>query len=342
MLCGVLLYGRNTLQLVLKVIAMNRIKKWLEISRWVMGMWFISGASVVQSAELASLLASHYQKVSDQVHAFVGELDDPNQTNQGFISNSTIVVTDTSVVVVDPGSSLAVGQALIKEIRKITDKPVSHVINTHHHADHWLGNHAFSLLNPKPSIIGHKNMAQAARDIAEQRIEFFGKLTQGANKGTQVVLPEQWIETDTTLTVGKTRIQLLHPAHAHTLGDLAVYLPDAQILITGDILFQGRTPGFQDASPAGNLATLKAFKQLAIKKIVPGHGPVSDTAALDDMIVYIETLQQQVQHFTEQGLEHYEMLDKIDMGKFKSMSGFDTRFSGNVRKVYMELEASSF
>ena len=67
----------------------------------------------------------------------------PTPANQGMMSNVTFVVTSAGVVILDSGSSLQIGQMVIRMIRRITPLPVVAVFNSHHHGDHWLGNHAF-------------------------------------------------------------------------------------------------------------------------------------------------------------------------------------------------------
>ena len=57
--------------------------------------------------------------------------------------NSTVIVGDNGVILVDSGGTAEVGQHIAAAVRRITDKPVTHVVNTHHHGDHYLGNVAF-------------------------------------------------------------------------------------------------------------------------------------------------------------------------------------------------------
>ena len=57
--------------------------------------------------------------------------------------NSTVIVGDKGVILVDSGGSDEVGRHIATAVRRITDKPVTHVVNTHHHGDHYLGNVAF-------------------------------------------------------------------------------------------------------------------------------------------------------------------------------------------------------
>lgn len=294
------------------------------------------------AAPLPGLNNPNLSKVSEKVYALIGDMDVPNEFNDGFICNSVFLITDKGVIVIDPGGSLQVGNMIIQQIRSITDKPITHVFNTHHHADHWMGNHAFSQLKPRPKILGHQVMQDTAVEIADQWLKIIFDLTKGKNKGTVAVFPDTIVRGDEILSIDGMKLQLFHPPHAHTKGDLAIYLPQEKILLPGDILFYIRTPGFQDASPLGNLQALIDLKTLEFDKIVPGHGPVTDKAGMDYMIEYVQLLHEQVAKYFEEGLYDFEMKDKIDVGKYQTMSGFKDRFGINVNRMFLEVEARSF
>jgi glyoxylase-like metal-dependent hydrolase (beta-lactamase superfamily II) len=289
-----------------------------------------------------SLNHPNLTKVSERVYALIGDMDDPNERNQGFICNSTFVITDEGVVVVDPGGSVQVGRMIIAEIRKLTDKPITHVINTHHHADHWMGNHAFDEVKPRPAILAHAVMRETAGEIGERWLGIIADMTKGSNKGTRVVLPHKTVRGGETLKIGGLTFVLHHPGHAHTKGDLAVFIPEERVLIAGDILFYLRTPGFQDASPLGNARALRELLALDAERIVPGHGPVTDKSGIHYMLDYITLLHAEVKKFYEQGLTDYDMKDKLNVGKYRDMSGFKNRFGINVNRMYLEVEANSF
>lgn len=297
--------------------------------------------SSIVSASQPSLSNPNLVKLSQSVYALIGEMAVPNEKNQGFISNSVFIITAQGVVVVDPGGSRQIGEMVIAEIRKVTSKPITHIINTHHHADHWMGNDAFGQLVPRPAILGHEWMRAQANEIGEQWLKIMGDMTKGANKGTQVVLPDMSLSGNETLNIGGTSFRFFHPPHAHTRGDIAVYLAAESVLIAGDIHFYKRTPGFQDASPVGNLRALRELSKLKPEHVIPGHGPVTDMQGLKYMIDYIELLHDEVTRLYEEGLEDFEMKDKIRIGDFNKMSGFKSRFGINVNRMFLEVEAES-
>lgn len=280
-------------------------------------------------------------QVSKNVFALIGDMDVPNEKNDGFICNSAFVITNDGVVVIDPGGSVQIGRMIINEIKKHTNKPVTHVFNTHHHADHWMGNQAFAELKSKPIIMGHPVMKDTALEIGNRWIKIISDMTKAKNKGTKVVLPNKLLQGDEVLKIGGTIFSLYHPEHAHTKGDIALYLPQEKVLITGDVLFYLRTPGFQDASPLGNQKALQKLQKLDINKVIPGHGPVTDKKGLRYMLDYISLLHKEVKHYFDKDLEGYEMKNKIDVKSFKNMSGFKERFGINVNRMYLEVEENN-
>ena len=82
-------------------------------------------------------------KINDRVYVLLGPIQHANRINQGYMINSTVIVGDKGVILVDSGGSDEVGRHIATAVRRITDKPVTHVVNTHHHGDHYLGNMAF-------------------------------------------------------------------------------------------------------------------------------------------------------------------------------------------------------
>ena len=83
-------------------------------------------------------------EVAPGVYVIHGPVGYPTPENQGFMNNPSFLVTDAGVIVVDPGSSVQTGEMVLRQVRKVTDKPLLAVFNTHVHGDHWLGNQALS------------------------------------------------------------------------------------------------------------------------------------------------------------------------------------------------------
>jgi len=288
-------------------------------------------------AGVPNLSNPNLHKINQQVYVLIGDLDQQTPENQGFNSNIIFFITSSSVVVVDPGSSVRIGRMAINEIKKITNKPVTYVINSHFHPDHWLGNQAFSELTPQPKIIAHHNMKVMANKTSSRAIKRLNVMTQGAHADTKAVLPSTLVNGGEIFNIGGLTLKLIHPQHAHTNGDLMVYVPELKTIATGDVFFNKRTPGLQHANTKGNAQTLNMLVQLDIMHVIPGHGPITNKRGLDYMRNYLAILYKEVKKYYVQGLTDREMMDKIDVGKYREMSGFKNRFPVNVNAMYQQV-----
>ena len=83
-------------------------------------------------------------RINDRVYVLLGPVQHANRLNQGYMINSTVIVGDKGVILIDSGGTEQVGRHISTAGGRITDKPVTHVVNTHHHGDHYLGNVAFT------------------------------------------------------------------------------------------------------------------------------------------------------------------------------------------------------
>ena len=107
------------------------------------------------------------QKVHADTYVIHGPQGLPSVENQSFMNNPAWIVTADGVVVIDPGSSVQAGRMVMAQLKKTTQKPVTHVFNTHVHGDHWLGNQAVLDVWPKASIIAHPDKIKQTKDGAD-------------------------------------------------------------------------------------------------------------------------------------------------------------------------------
>jgi glyoxylase-like metal-dependent hydrolase (beta-lactamase superfamily II) len=234
----------------------------------------------------------------------------PAETAQ--YSSSLIVIQDDHVVVVDTRESPAAAHALLRDIRELTDKPVSIVINTHWHGDHVYGNQVFAEAFPDVRILAHphtrtklesdgeaqrvasverhrKNAARWRRWIesgqtdsghrlsAEERAEVERGITRADFDAEALETVRITLPTDTVATLrvlrGRREIQVIHPGPAHTNGDLVVYLPEEHLLAAGDLVEQG-FPYFGDGTVVGSAWALDRLALLDVERVLPSHARV--------------------------------------------------------------------
>jgi cyclase len=244
------------------------------------------------------------------------------------IGNSTFIVGEDDVIVVDSGFSRSTGQAILAALRKITEKPVSFVINTHWHADHIFGNQVFRAAFTRARFVAHpatragvitgemeyreanrpktlarigELKAQATRSDAEhqelQRAEMQIEGWQG-----DYVLPDLLVDSRLTIMQGTRLVHVMHLGEANTKGDLVIHLPAERIAISGDMAITPMQFAFS-SSPRKWIATLDALAAIDVATIVPGHGPVqTDRRYIGDLQAMLRSVVEQVDAGIKAGL----------------------------------------
>lgn len=231
-----------------------------------------------------------------------------------FDANNLFIINERDVIVVDSNFSLASTREVLAELRKLTDKPVRYVINTHWHDDHITGNQVYREAFPGVEFIGHESalvdmagmgaknrkglqdntpkLIKLFRDQVEKKKNLAGQdLTEEERasylkdaglleryleslSGLQIIAPTLTVKESLTLRRGARTIEILHAGRGHTPADLIVYLPQEGILITGDLVVHPVPLVGSTSLPADYAGTLQKLVDLKPKIIVPGHGAV--------------------------------------------------------------------
>jgi glyoxylase-like metal-dependent hydrolase (beta-lactamase superfamily II) len=221
--------------------------------------------------------------------------------------NAAIILFDDSVLVVDTHSKPSAARALIEQIKKLTDKPVRYVVNTHFHWDHYQGNQAYPSSWPAgveiisseatrlnieqrgiprvkheittmPQEIEKLKTDLAAANEPKQKDELRRNLSQAEDyfaelKSMQVTLPTLTFDHSLILHRKSRTVEMFWLGNAHTNGDVFVYLPKEKILVTGDAL-HGWTPFMGDSYPYDWITTLDNAEKLDFDQVLGGHGDV--------------------------------------------------------------------
>ena len=221
--------------------------------------------------------------------------------------NAAIILLEDGVLVVDTHSKPSAARALIAQIKKLTDKPVKYVVNTHFHYDHYQGNEAYPSAWPadieiisseatraniqrlgipriKNEIVSMpQEIASLKADLekaanAEKKEAIRKNLVQAEAylaelKTMQVTLPTMTFDRSLILHRTARTVEILWLGRAHTDGDVWVFLPKEKVLVTGDAL-HGWTPFMGDSYPYDWIQTLDAAEKLDFDYVISGHGDV--------------------------------------------------------------------
>jgi glyoxylase-like metal-dependent hydrolase (beta-lactamase superfamily II) len=265
--------------------------------------------SITTGPALAQDPGFQLEKVADGVYAAIRTDPGRNIVN----GNSTIIVNDSDVVVVDATGTPATARELIAAIRAITPFPVSYLVSTHWHDDHVMGNQAFRDAFPGIQIVAHpatrdsmttiaaRNRERYLKDLAPYMDYLDKKLAKGTSEdgkpldparrgamesdlrlgrrylaeapGFRVTLPTVMVERRLTLERGRRTIDIRFFGRGNTAGDLVVWLPRERVVATGDLVVYP-TPYVFDSYPVEWARALDSLGALKARVLIPGHGPV--------------------------------------------------------------------
>ncbi len=186
--------------------------------------------------------------------------------------NSGVIIGDDSVMVIEAQATPRLAQKVIEEIRKVTDKPITHLALTHYHAVRVLGASAYGA---QQIIMGEKARAMVAergKEDWESEFQRFPRLFQGHEGIPGLTWPTTTFSDRMSVYLGKRRIDLMHLGRAHTAGDIVIFVPDQNVMFTGDIVEYRSACYCGDGHFRDWPATLDAIRRFELDAIAPGRG----------------------------------------------------------------------
>ena len=316
----------------------------LKIS-FVVILLLILNASITHATSTDPLAEYKAEKISKNTWVVHGPLEFPTPQNKGFMNNPAFTVTDKSVVVFDPASSLQSGEGLLKKIKAITDKPVTHVFISHVHGDHWLGNQAIKAAFPNVKLYAHPQMIEEANEgEAESWVVLMENLTEGATKGTEAVIPDLALEDGQEVKIDNITVRTYLDDWAHTKTDAMFVIPEEKVLITGDNVTFKRIARMSDGNFQGNLKSVARAMEFDVEKVVPGHGPTGGKEVLAAFHNYLQAIYQAAERAVEDDLEPYEVKAELlpKMSSYHEWSGFEDEFGRHISLAILEAEDANF
>jgi cyclase len=311
-------------------------------------------------------------KLADGVYA-IQHRDGHDGTASG---NTTVIIGDRQVFVVDACFLPSAAKEDIAQIRQWTDKPVTFVLNTHFHNDHNFGNRVYMDAFPAVTIIAHVqtkkdmdefgpgSLGREERATAEyQQMQSSGKTSDGtpltAEDKTQLAAilarrhdieaemrPVQFqsatltFDHDFTIDIGGRDVQVKFLGRGNTNGDALVYLPKEKIVVTGDLVVYP-LPYFYDGYPTEWVQTMQNLGELDATTIVPGHGPI----LRDKSYIYLvrdlmkSAIDQTNAQLTKIGPAMAHTVDQVTGSV--DLSAFRQRFAGNDARLAASFDSES-
>ena len=232
------------------------------------------------------------------------------------------------------------GQAddVMASIRKVSDKPIRFVFDTHHHGDHADGNMQYAKIGA--TVIAHersKVLFQSKGKEAFERARIsrekeYGKLSYE--------LPSIFFSHKLIFDDGEQQVELLFLGHGHTAGDAVAWLPKHGILFTGDACVNGAFNFTGDSNTESWVAVLGAMQELGVKSLCPGHGEMGGPELINNQRRYLSELRTTVGKMTKDGNTLDQIKQHIELPFFKEWTGVEVKTrTENIEHVFKEFHA---
>jgi cyclase len=272
-------------------------------------LWLIICVCLMGGRAFASV-----QQIGADLYAYISENDSS--------ANSTFLVSDRGILVVDTGLNAEQGGKLLAEIRRVSPAPVRWIVNTHYHQDHRGGNR---VVGPDAIIISTAYTRAHAGDSNPQQ--------------DTVIVPNLRL---IRLFVGGHEVRIYQPGPAHTMGDLVVYFPDQRAIATGDLFLTNSCPAMDQGDLENWIGALNHMLSLPLERVVPGHFELATANELGRFRDYLSALREQVSTMYHSGVPLQQVKRRIALTQFKDFRqfpGYEATFADNAETYYRQLQA---
>ena len=265
------------------------------------------------------------------------------------MDNSGFIVGERGVLVIDAHINGEMAGKIQTAVRRVTDKPILYLVNTNFHGDHTFGNYAFP---DATLVVAHRETAERMRDFEEEKRFLLPTVNNDPKvyADARLRLPDVVFDDYLRLDLGGREVELYHFGHGNTPGDTVIYVPEARVAWTGNlVLGEGTNPFLVEGKPRAYLQTIARFAQtLAIERIIPGHGAPPSSRILGRYMSYLTELLQSVQDAVQAGQSLEQTLASLPLGE-KYRPQADARLAEsdqilpsfhlwNVQKTYLEFD----
>jgi glyoxylase-like metal-dependent hydrolase (beta-lactamase superfamily II) len=280
-----------------------------------------------------------FRPVADGVYAHIGDTGARTAANEGLNANIGLVVTPAGAVLIDSGATFSSAGDIAQAVRKLTPQPIRWVINTGGQDHRWLGNGFFKAQGA--ALIAHANAEADMRNRGHDHLQGLKAVLGAKADGTVPTLPTRWLPgTDERMELGGVVFEFMHRGGAHTPGDVMVWLPQKNVLFSGDVVYVDRMLGVLPVSSTKRwLATFDVIEALKPAVLVPGHGRVTDLAtAKADTQAYLLALRAHMKKAVDDGVDVSAAVKSFDATAFMRLLNAAELMPGNASRAYLELE----
>ena len=300
--------------------------------------WKRAGLPVVATdAAPRSFLYAMPQEVIPGVWSAIGATAPGTYENSGHNNNLSFIVTKEGVVVVNAGDNYLLAQSLHDEIRKHTDQPVKYVVLENGQGHAMLGSNYWKEQGAK--IVAHRDTAKYIEQVGYDALAGMRARARDKAYRTEFAMPDIVYDDKLDLSMGGTKIEVLHLGKAHHHGDTMVWLPEKKLVIAGDTAFHIRMlPIFEDTDTASWIAVWDKFEALGATTVIPGHGGPTDMATVRRWTRdYLVDLRTKVKAVIDAG-GSLDDAYKVDQSAYLHLHTADELARSNAGRVFRAME----
>ncbi len=216
--------------------------------------------------------------------------------NVGLVPNVGIIVGSKATLIVDTGLGPKNGEAIVREMKKVSTNADVYLVLTHYHPEHSLGAAAFKGTRLLMTRIQQQDMTELGKQIQET-FAARSPVTADLLKDATYPTPDILFDRDYRLDLGGVHARLLWrgPAAMHTRGDTMIVVEEDRVLFTGDVVMSQRFLAAQNTSSIVTwLSTLDELASLAPAKVVPSHGSIGDATLIARDRAFLQAVQARV------------------------------------------------
>ena len=203
-----------------------------------------------------------FTEIGDGLWAFTAEGD----------PNTGVIIGDDSVMIVEAQATPRLARMVIEKVREVTDKPISHLVLTHYHAVRVLGASAYGADQVIMSDTARSMVVERGQEDWDSEFQRFPRLFQGHEEIPGLTFPTTTFSDAMTVYLGDRKVEIMHLGRAHTAGDAVVWVPDQEVMFTGDIVEYHSACYCGDGHFSDWGDTLDNIKWFDPAAIAPGRG----------------------------------------------------------------------
>jgi cyclase len=255
-------------------------------------------------------------------------------------SNSAFLVTDDGVLVIDTGTHPRVGQDLIERIRKVTNKPIKWVVNTHFHGDHNFGNAPFKAEGA--TFVAQEETARVMKQVYPEEMarRKNGFLKRGWDPNdVKLILADVTFDTEMTIYLGGREVRLFYLGPGQNPGDTFVLFPQERVLFTPGGIVNHSIPNFAFTPSVDNW--IKLVDQIAARndydRFLPAHGDVGNHDDVKEFAAMLTDVYTTVKGAIAKGMSPQEAAQRFTFPQYKDWRDYARMKDGTTIKALYEL-----